>query len=88
MGKKTSASAQDYIELGQFYLLNQKYSEAIKQFKRALKFKPDAELYFNLGLAYEAACQITEAKEMYNKAVELNPNHKEAIEHLARLTNK
>ena len=86
--KKTSASVQDYFELGQFYLLNQKYSEAIKQFKQALKQKPDAQVYFNLGLAYEGACQIPEAKEMYRKAIELDPNHKEATEHLNRLTNQ
>lgn len=88
MGKKSLPSIQDYIELGQFYLLNQRYSVAIKQFKQALKLKPDAEIYFNLGLAYEASCQIAEAKEMYRKAIELDPNHKEATEHLNRLINK
>jgi tetratricopeptide (TPR) repeat protein len=86
--KKTSGSVQDYVELGQFYLLNQKYSEAIKQFKLALKLKADTQVYFNLALAYEASCQIPEAKEMYRKAIELNPNHKEATEHLNRLTNQ
>jgi tetratricopeptide (TPR) repeat protein len=79
-------TAQDHIELGQFYLLNQKYSEAIKQFLLALKYKQDVQIYFNLGLAYEGACYIPEAKAMYQKVIEIEPSHKDAIEHLNRLT--
>ncbi|MEO0076536.1 MAG: tetratricopeptide repeat protein [candidate division WOR-3 bacterium] len=86
--KKGSASAQDYLELGQFYLLNQKYSEAIKQFNLALKQKPDANIYYHLGLAYEALNQIPQAKTMYCKALALDPNHKDAQVHLERLNNK
>lgn len=88
MAKKIPPSNQDYIELGQFYLLNQKYSEAIKQFKLALKLKSDAETYFNLGLAYEAANQIPEAIETYKKVIELEPNHQQANTHLKNLTNQ
>ncbi len=88
MGKKISVSAQDYIEKGQFYLINKKYSEAIKQFQKALKLKPDVLIYFHLGLAYEASCQIPQAIEMFRKAIELDANHKEAIEHLNSLTNQ
>lgn len=83
---KKPITVQDYIELGQFYLLNQKYSEAIKQFKSALKLQPDAKVYFQLGLAYEATNQIPEAQEVYRKALQLDPQLKEAAEHLERIS--
>jgi len=68
--KKTKATSQDLFELGQFYLLNQKFSEAIKKFKQALKLKPDdPKIYFQLGLAYEGACLLNEAKEMFRKVL-------------------
>ncbi|MCX8015534.1 MAG: tetratricopeptide repeat protein, partial [candidate division WOR-3 bacterium] len=86
--KKNSATAQDYFELGQFYLLNQKYSEAIKQFNLALRQKPDAVIYYYLGLAYEASNQIIKAKEMYRKAVTLDPKCQDAQVRLDRLSNK
>jgi tetratricopeptide (TPR) repeat protein len=86
MKKKQKSTAQDYFELGQFYILNQKYAEAIKQFKQALKIKPEAQAYYQLGLAYEASNDITSAQEMYRKALQLNPVFKEAAEHLTKIT--
>lgn len=87
MPKKAKPNPTDLFELGQFYLLNQKYSYAIKQFKEALKLKPDdAQTYFHLGLAYEASNQITEAQEMFRKALQLDKNLKAAEEHLTKLT--
>ncbi len=85
---KEKPSPQDLFELGQFYLLNKKFSEAIKKFKDALKLKPDdPKIYFQLGLAYEGACLMNEAKVMYRKALELDSSFKEASEHLDRLTD-
>lgn len=84
--KKKTSSVQDHIELGQFYILNNKYSEAIKQFTTALNLRPDAQVYFQLGIAYELSNQIPEAKEMYRKTIELDRTHKEAAEHLNHLT--
>ncbi len=89
MMKKTPANPEDLLETGQFYLLNQKFSEAIKKFKEALKLKPDdPKIYFQLGLAYEGACQINEAKEMFRKVLELDASSKEASEHLERLAGE
>ena len=86
--KKEKPTSQDLFELGQFYLLNQKFSEAIKKFKEALKLKPDdSKIYFHLGLAYEGACFISEAKEMFRKVLELDSSSKEAATHLDRLTS-
>jgi len=87
--KKIKPDLQDLKELGQFYLLNGKFSEAIEKFKLALKLKPDdADIYFQLGLAYEGACYINEAKEMFRKTLELDNTMKEAVEHLDRLAGK
>ena len=87
--KKDKPNPEDLFELGEFYLLNQKFSEAIKKFKEALKLKPDdPKIYFQLGLAYEGACFITEAKAMFRKVLELDNSAKEAAEHLDRLTGK
>lgn len=87
--KKKNANPEDLFELGEFYLLNQKFSEAIKKFKEALKLKPDdPKIYFQLGLAYEGACHIDEAKAMFRKVLELDASSKEAAEHLDRLAGK
>jgi tetratricopeptide (TPR) repeat protein len=87
--KKEKPNPQDLFELGEFYLLNQKFSEAINKFKAALKLKPDdPQMYFQLGLAYEGACFINEAKEMFRKTLELDGSSKEAAEHLDRLTDE
>jgi Tfp pilus assembly protein PilF len=86
--KKKPASAQELIELGQFYLFNQKYSEAVNQLKAALKIKPDTSAYYLLGLAYEASNQIPEAKEMYRKAIELDPKNKDAVARLDRISTE
>lgn len=86
MKKKKTVAAQDHIELGQFYLLNQKYTEAIKQFKLALEIKPEAKTYYQLGLAYEATNDIPSAQDMYRKALQLEPQLNEASEHLNKIT--
>lgn len=86
---KKKANPEDLFELGEFYLLNSKFSEAIEKFKEALKLKPDdPKIYFELGLAYEGACLLSEAKEMFRKVLELDDSSKEAAEHLDRLTGK
>ena len=86
--KKEKTTSQDLFELGQFYLLNQKFSEAIKKFKEALKLKPDdPQIYFQLGLAYEGACLVIEAREMFRKVLELDSSSKEAATHLDKLTS-
>lgn len=42
--------------------------------KYLLKYFPqDAEIYYNLGIVYEKLKKFTEAKECYQKAVEISP---------------
>ncbi len=84
--EKEKAQAIDLIEMGKFYFLNQKYDQAIKEFKRSLKLNPESsDCYYNLGLAYEAKNMFQEAKNMYTKAVDINGGCKLAREHLDKL---
>jgi tetratricopeptide (TPR) repeat protein len=45
----------------------------------------NAEAYYNLGLISESANKIDEAKELYARAVNINPDYKIAREKLDRL---
>ena len=77
------------LELGQSYLLNKKYKEAIIKFRQVLSINPqDPEIYYYLGMALEGDGQLEEAKKMYRKALERNPNFDEAKIGLARLEGK
>ncbi len=74
------------LELGQSYLLNKKYKEAINKFQAVMHLNPrDSEIYYYLGMAYEGDGQRDEAKKMYTKALERNPNFDEAKIGLERL---
>jgi len=42
-----------------------------------------AEIYFNLGLAYEVAGKRTDAIEAYEKALEIDPDYKTVHNNLA-----
>jgi Flp pilus assembly protein TadD len=74
------------LEVGQSYLLNKEYENAIKKFSEALRINPhDAELYYYLGLAYEGAKKITEAVKMYEKTLALDGTFSNAEMRLAEI---
>lgn len=84
--KSSQEMAREHLELGKFYFLNQRYGEAIEQLKKALDFEKDnADIYFNLGVVYEAINQVADAKESFEKALDLKSDMKSAQEHLDRL---
>lgn len=75
-----------FLELGQSYLLNKEYEQAIKQFSAALTINPhDPELYYNLGLAYEGANKPKEAISMYEKTLRLDKRFSNAEIRLDKL---
>ena len=47
-----------------------------------------AKAFFLLGLVRDAAAELEKAGEYYRKALYLEPNHYEALMHLACLTEK
>lgn len=80
---------EDLLEAGKFSFLNENYEEAIKYFQKILKQNSqNAEVYYNLGIVYEAKNMLKEAKEMFNKTLEINSVHKLAEEHLAKLVGE
>lgn len=79
-------TAREHLELGKFYFLNQRFDEAIEQLRKALSFDDkNSDVYFNLGVVHEAINQIPEAKENFEKALEIRPDMKSAQEHLDKL---
>ncbi len=83
---ETKETEESLIELGKFYFINGKYDQAIEEFKKALKINPgSSEIYYNLGLVYEGKNNLEEARKMYEKASEIDPNNKLAMEHLKKI---
>jgi Flp pilus assembly protein TadD len=81
-----SEEHQDLIELSDFYILSQRYEAAIKILRRAEKIsKANPRLYYNLGIAYEALNEVSEARESFRLALKLNPDFASAQEHLDKL---
>jgi len=63
-----------YIELGQIYRNQAKYSQAEEAFKKAIELNPgNDEAYLSLGRLYVQRNNRTQAEEAFKKAIELNP---------------
>lgn len=81
-------NAQSHHALGVFYLTQQDYSRAIKEFESALKFaNTNAKIHNDLGVAhFELAKnggnkleELARSHEEFTKATELDPNLLEAL---------
>jgi len=89
MKKTPKHSYEDLLELGEFYIISQKYEEAIKIFRKAEKVRNlDPKLYYDLGVAYEALNERDKAKTSFRQALSLDSNYKAAQEHLAKLVGQ
>ena len=76
------AAQQKGIEGNRFFD-TQEYIKAIACYQEALKLYPlYSEIYFNLGLAYQALFQNETALIQFEQAIQHNPNYQEA--HLQR----
>jgi eukaryotic-like serine/threonine-protein kinase len=60
-----------------------KYDQAIAYLERAIKIEPDSAGYSNLGTAYLSLKRFTEASQIYEKAVALDPTNMTLTENLA-----
>ncbi|RKY39339.1 MAG: hypothetical protein DRP75_02450 [Candidatus Omnitrophota bacterium] len=80
---------KELLEAGKFAFLNENYEEAIGFFRKILESDPrNAEAYYNLGVVFEAKNMLKEAKEAFNKSLEINPEYKLAEQHLAKLVGE
>lgn len=78
-----------YNGLGYSYFAQEQYDLAIRQYKEALKLKPDYVVALNnLGHAYERKKLNSQALQMYEEALKFQPNNttaKRRAESLRRL---
>jgi len=76
----------DLLELSDFYILSQKFEEALKVLKRAEKIdKMNAKLYYNMGIVHEALNENDRARNAFRQALTLKPDYESAQQHLDRL---
>lgn len=62
------------------------YKSAIPYLRRSVQMWPDWDRgWDNLGVAYQLSGNISGAKESYEKAISINPNHVQIIERLSAL---
>ena len=86
MEDKGKESGINFVEEAKISILNQNYGEAKKFLDMALKNNPnDPEAHYLLGLLFEMTNKLEDARMEYKRALELDPNHKEASERLFRL---
>ncbi|MBD2682235.1 MULTISPECIES: tetratricopeptide repeat protein [Nostoc] len=80
-----------YNGLGYAYFIQEQYDLAIRQYKEALKYKPDyVTALNNLGHAYEKKKLNTQALQTYEEALKFAPNNsiaKRRAESLRRLVS-
>ena len=71
-------AAQFFNRMGMAAMVEENYSKAIANFKKAVKLNPkDPELWKNLGEAYTAAKFYKQAEEAFHKALALKPDYGE-----------
>jgi chemotaxis protein methyltransferase WspC len=84
LAEKAMAATEHWIEQAR-HLANQgKLVEALTCCEQNLRSQPaSAETYHLIGLLHDAAGRVREAAEHYRKALYLDPQHSEALVHLA-----
>lgn len=81
---KSSVDATAVYNQGVALMHEKKYAEALVDFEKAVKAKPDfAEAHNNLAycLRHQGPAQYSEAMRHYDKAIQINPNLAEAYEY-------
>jgi tetratricopeptide (TPR) repeat protein len=72
-------TAKTFVQIGLQNYENAEYSEAIDEFKQAIKLKPNyAAAHYHMGNAYFGLRRYDEALESYRKAVQINSEYTDA----------
>jgi len=75
-----------YNNLGLIYILEKKHVEALPFLEKAVEQKDDVKFFYNnLGLVYEATRDFTKAKEAFQTALEIDPDHDKSATNLLRI---
>ena len=73
--KETDAlSATDWFQKGYNAGINEEYDKAISFYLRCIELDPTAAAYYNLGIAYYNQGNYIKAIELWEKAIELDPD--------------
>ncbi len=86
LGKALSLKADDadiLTALGTVHLKAGRDSDAEKLFRKALEFGESEVLYNNLGTLFFHRKDYNQAKRLFHKALEINPDYHEARENIA-----
>jgi tetratricopeptide (TPR) repeat protein len=73
---------QTLVDIGSCLSGLQRYAEAESVLRRALEGQDDAATRYDLGFALDRAGRLTEAIAEYQRALDRNPNHKDALNNL------
>ena len=72
-------TAKTFVQIGLVNYENAEYSEAIDEFKQAIKLKPNyAAAHYHLANAYFGLRRYDEALDSYKKAVKIKPSYIDA----------
>jgi tetratricopeptide (TPR) repeat protein len=78
-----------YNDYGYFLLNQNRIDESIEKFEKQVELAPNnANAHDSLGESYEAAGRLKEAANEYRKALELDPDFKDAEKHLKELKER
>ncbi|MHB8773168.1 MAG: tetratricopeptide repeat protein [Syntrophales bacterium] len=73
--KKSPHKLRPHYNLGESYLKQGRFADAIREFQTALDLKPDqAQPHYNLGMAYQKQGRLDDAIKEYQTALDLDPN--------------
>src|ERR1051325_11517569 len=84
--RSPEARRDRYMLKGKQLLQKQDFSRALLEFKNAAQAKPeDAEIYYQMGLAFSGVSDFRAAYQSFRKAVTLKPNYTAAQLKIAQL---
>ena len=72
--RSQSISAEAYVQLGNMYYDLRDYTDAIANYTKSLKLKPDANIYYNRGKAKFYLWQYDAAIIDYDTAIKIKPD--------------
>lgn len=79
--------AKHFVNLGQALLMQEKLDEALDAYLYGLEMNREyANNFMQVGYVYERLGKNEEAKEMYSKALEMEPDNAELREHVESLS--